>query len=183
MRKLAADLLRQTGVDFICYCCMASSIVKGWEWESDLLARFASKARKGVTSANCALRDALTALGAKRVALVTPYPEDLNALLPAFFSAGGFEVTAVAGTPVRDVAAVRELSPDQILRSVRSIDLKGIDAVCLLATDMQTFPIIDPLERQIGCPVVTSNQALLWASLRTLGITAPMAGFGKLLYL
>jgi maleate isomerase len=179
----AADLLRQTGVDFICYCCMASTIVKGWDWERDLLARFASKARKGVTSANCALRDALTALGAKRVAMVTPYPEDLNALLPAFFSAGGFEVTAVAGTPVRDVAAVRGLSPDQILRSARSIAARGIDAVCLVATDMQTFPIIDPLEREIGCPVVTSNQALLWASLRALGVTEPIGGLGKLMAL
>jgi maleate isomerase len=78
---------------------------------------------------------------------------------------------------------VRGLSPDQILRSAGSVDATGIDAVCLLATDMQTFPIIDRLERQIGCPVVTSNQALLWASLRALGITAPMPGFGKLLYL
>jgi maleate cis-trans isomerase len=48
---------------------------------------------------------------------------------------------------------------------------------------MATFPIIERLEREIGCPVVTSNQALLWASLRALGIAAPMAGFGKLLYL
>jgi maleate isomerase len=181
--EATADLLRQTGVDFICYCCMASTIVKGWDWERDLLMRFARKAPKGVTSANCALRDALTVLGAKRVALVTPYPEDLNALLPAFFSAGGFEVANVTGTPIRDVAAVRWLSPDQILRSAGSVDATGIDAVCLLATDMQTFPIIDRLERQIGCPVVTSNQALLWASLRALGITAPMPGFGKLLYL
>jgi maleate isomerase len=179
--EAAADLLRQTRVDFICYCCMASTIVKGWDWERDLLARFASKARKGVTSANGALRDALAALGAEKLALVTPYPEDLNALLPAFFSAGGFEVTAVAGTPVRDVAAVRGLSPDQIFRSARSIDVKGIDAVCLLATDMPTLPIIDGLEREIGCPVVTSNQALLWASLRALGVTEPIHGLGKLL--
>jgi maleate isomerase len=179
--EAAAHLLRQTRVDFICYCCMASTIVKGWDWERDLLARFASKARKGVTSANGALRDALAALGAKKLALVTPYPEDLNALLPAFFSAGGFEVTAVAGTPVRDVAAVRGLSPDQILRSARSIDVKGIDAICLLATDMPTFPIIDGLEREIGCPIVTSNQALLWASLRALGVTEPLGGLGKLL--
>ena len=63
--EAAADLLRQTGVDFICYCCMASTIVKGWDWERDLLARFASKARKGVTSANGALRDALAALGSQ----------------------------------------------------------------------------------------------------------------------
>ena len=63
--EAAADLLRQTGVDFICYCCMASTIVKGWDWERDLLARFARKARKGVTSANGALRDALAALGSQ----------------------------------------------------------------------------------------------------------------------
>lgn len=181
--EAAADLLRQTGVDFICYCCMASTIVKGWDWERDLLARFARKARKGVTSANGALRDALAALGTKKLALVTPYPEDLNALLPAFFSAGGFEVANVTGTPIRDVAAVRGLSPDQIFRSAGSVDATGIDAVCLLATDMQTFPIIDPLERQIGCPVVTSNQALLWASLRALGVTDPIHGLGKLLAL
>jgi maleate cis-trans isomerase len=31
--EAAAELLRQTGVDFICYCCRASTIVKGWEWE------------------------------------------------------------------------------------------------------------------------------------------------------
>jgi maleate isomerase len=181
--EAAADLLRQTRVDFICYCCMASTIVKGWDWERDLLARFSTKARKGVTSANCTLRDALTALGAKRVALVTPYPDDLNALLPAFFSAGGFEVVAVAGTPIRDVAAVRGLSPDQILRSAGSVAAKGIDAVCLLATDMATFPIIERLEREIGCPIVTSNQALLWASLRALGVTDRIHGLGKLLAL
>jgi maleate isomerase len=179
--EAAADLLRQTGVDFICYCCMASTIVKGWDWERDLLAQFATKARKGVTSANGALREALSALGAKRLALVTPYPEDLNALLPAFFSAGGFEVVEVTGAPVRDVAAVRGLSPDQIMRNARRVDGRRVDAVCLLATDMPTFPIIEPLEQEIGRPVVTSNQALLWASLRALGLTDAIGGLGKLL--
>src|SRR5437588_10571544 len=82
--EAAADLLRQTGVDFICYCCMASTIVKGLAWERALLARFAHSAAKGVASANSALMDALRAIGARRLALVTPYPEKLNALLPAF---------------------------------------------------------------------------------------------------
>ncbi|HEY7245701.1 MAG TPA: hypothetical protein VH678_17655 [Xanthobacteraceae bacterium] len=181
--EAAADLLRQTGVDFIGYCCMASSIVKGWDWERDLLSRFSAKARKGATSANAALTDALNALGAKRVALLTPYPPDLNALLPAFFSARGFEVTQVSGTPVREVAAVRGLPPERILHTARGLGAAGMDAVCLLATDMQTFPIIEPLEREIGLPVVTSNQALLWASLRALGLGEAIGGLGKLLTL
>src|SRR6266852_2142919 len=88
--EAAAELLRQTGVDFICYCCMASTIVKGGDWERRLLARLADKARKGVVSANSALTDALMLVGARRLALVTPYPESLNALIPKFFAAGGF---------------------------------------------------------------------------------------------
>jgi hypothetical protein len=59
--------------------------------------------------------------------------------------------------------------------------LKEVDAVSLLATDMQTFPIIDALERDLGLPVLTSNQALLWASLRALGINSPLNGIGGLL--
>jgi maleate isomerase len=58
--------------------------------------------------------------------------------------------------------------------------LDNIDAVCLLATDMQTFPIIEPIERELGLPVVTSNQALLWASLRALGVTDKIPGMGRL---
>jgi maleate isomerase len=179
--EAAAELLRQTGVDFICYCCMASTIVKGWEWERRLLARFSDKARKGVASANSALKDALMQVAAKRLALVTPYPASLNALLPEFFAAGGFEVKTIAGPQVQEVSAVRELSPDRIYRAARTLALNEVDAVCLLATDMRTFPIIDALERDLGLPVLTSNQALLWASLRALGINSPLNDIGGLL--
>ena len=179
--KAAAELLHQTGVDFICYCCMASTIVKGLEWERALLARFAGKAPKGVVSANSALMDALTMMGAKRLALVTPYPDGLNALLPEFFAGAGFEVKTVAGPQIQEVSAVRNLSPDQLYQAARGLALNGIETVCLLATDMETFPIIEPLERDLGLPVLTSNQALLWASLRALGIDDPVDGMGRLL--
>jgi maleate isomerase len=177
----AADLLRQTGVDFVCYCCMSSTIVKGWEWERDLLAKLAKNAPKGIASANSALKDALVTIGARRLALVTPYPESINALLPAFLRSGGFEVKSMVGTPVHDVSAVRWLSLGQVYRAARSLDLADVDAVCLLATDVQTFPIIDALEHDLGVPVLTSNQALLWSSLRALRIDAPIDGLGILL--
>jgi maleate cis-trans isomerase len=122
-------------------------------------------------------------LGAKRLALVTPYPEHLNALLPVFFAAAGFEVKAVAGTPIHDVAAVRGLSPNQVFSAARALSVRDVDAVCLLATDVQTFPIIEKLERELDRPVLSSNQALLWASLRALEVREQMHGLGKLLCL
>jgi maleate isomerase len=179
--EAAAELLRQTGVDFICYCCMASTIVQGWDWERRLLARFADKAKKGIASANSALRDALVRLGAKRLALVTPYPESLNALLPGFFAADGFEVKTIAGPQIQEVSAVRAVASDSIHRTARALASSEVDALCLLATDMETFAIIDALERDVGLPVLSSNQALLWASLRALAIDAPVEGVGRLL--
>jgi maleate isomerase len=179
--RAAAELLRQTGVDFICYCCMASTIVEGWQWEQLLLESFVANAPKGIASANSALKDALTEFGAKRLALVTPYPQSLNTLLPEFFAAGGFEVKTVASIPVDEVTAVRALAPERIGATARALDLQDVDALCLLATDMHTFGIIDALEQDLGLPVLSSNQALLWAGLRALGVGDPVDGVGQLL--
>jgi maleate isomerase len=177
----AAELLRQTGVDFICYCCMASSIVKGWDWERRLLAQLAGKAGKGIASANSALCDALSLLGARRLAVITPYPATLNALLPNFFATAGFQVTSMAGPQINEVAAVRAVSPESIRHAARSLPLHEADALCLLATDMETFPLIALLERELGLPVLSNNQAMLWSSLRALAIDAPIEGLGELL--
>jgi maleate cis-trans isomerase len=60
----AGDMLRQTGVDAIGYCCMGSTGVKGWAWEAALLDGLARMAPCGAVSANSALKRALDALGA-----------------------------------------------------------------------------------------------------------------------
>ena len=177
----AATLLRQTGVDLICYCCMASSVIKGWEWEDKLLAQLAPNAADGATSANRAMLDALRHLGVQTVALATPYPAELNALLGGFFAAQGIRVKSVGGVEVRDVKDVRRLEPDGLRSICRKIDLQGVDALCLLATDMETLSIIDELECELNRPVVSNNQAIVWTILNRLKLDTPLSGYGSLL--
>ena len=74
-----------------------------------------------------------------------------------------------------------EIAPKRIGATARALDLKDVDALCLLATDMHTFGIIDALEQDLGLPVLSSNQALLWAGLRALGVGDPVEGVGQLL--
>ncbi|MDP6707797.1 MAG: hypothetical protein QF893_15745 [Alphaproteobacteria bacterium] len=177
----AATLLRQTGVDLICYCCMASSVIKGWAWEDALLAQLAPNAARGATSANRAMLEALRHLGARTVALATPYPAELNALLADFLAAKDIRVTTVGGVEVRDVKDVRRLEPEGLPAICRELDLAGVDALCLLATDMETLRVIDQLERELGLPVLSSNQAILWAALTRLQLDGPLPGYGRLL--
>jgi maleate isomerase len=40
---------------------------------------------------------------------------------------------------------------------------------------------VEEIEQRTGKPVVTSNQSSIWMTLRKLGHTAPIAGFGRLL--
>lgn len=177
----AGEMMQQVGVDVIAYCCMGSSIIKGWAWEDELMADLERFAPRGATSANRALAAALERFGARNVALITPYPAELNALLPDFFKARGFAVKALAGIEVRHMSEVRLLSPDRLYRLARGLDLKGVDALCLLATDMETTPVIGAIERDLGLPVVSSNTAIVAECLRRLGVGEPRPGYGRLL--
>jgi maleate isomerase len=47
-------------------------------------------------------------------------------------------------------------------------------------TDFRTVEIIEILERELKCPVVTSNQASFWCALRNCGINDNLKGFGQL---
>lgn len=179
--EAAGRLLGETGVDLIAYCCMGSSVIKGWDWEDDLLGRLAGNAPRGATSANRALKNALDQLEASTVSLITPYPRELNELLPRFFAARGITVRDVRGVEVSNTAEVRFLSPDRLYRIARGLGLAGVDAVCLLATDMETAPVIDAMERDLGVPVISSNLAIAWEIRRRLGVVDATPGFGRLL--
>jgi maleate isomerase len=132
-------------------------------------------------SAWTSLRDALKALGVRRFALGTPYPRAIHATARPFFEAQGFEV---AGDATLDILAMRDVpkvDAAALDRFVASLPRSGAEAVVLLATDLPTFASVARLEKACGCPVLTSNQAILWASLRTAGVKDRIANLGKLM--
>jgi maleate cis-trans isomerase len=55
------------------------------------------------------------------------------------------------------------------------------DALLCSCTAWRSVEAAEEIERRTGKPVVTSNQASIWMTLRRLGHTAPIAGFGRLL--
>src|SRR5262249_20113249 len=55
------------------------------------------------------------------------------------------------------------------------------DAYFISCANIQSIDVIDDLERDLSNPVVTSNQAALWCSLRAAGIRDVVPGLGTLL--
>ena len=73
-----------------------------------------------------------------------------------------------------------KVPPEAAFRLARLVDRPEAQAIFLSCTQMATIDVITDIERELGKPVVTSNQACLWACLRRLGIRTPIAGYGHL---
>jgi maleate isomerase len=134
-----------------------------------------------ITSAD-SLGRALRALGAKRIGIVSPYSEEVNALARRYFSGKhGLEVAVVEGFAAKDSYAIGKLGPENARDAFARIDSPNIDAFAVPGANFPTMASIAAWERELGKPVVSSAQAAVWATAQALG-GERIEGYGKLLH-
>lgn len=128
-----------------------------------------------------AILAALRTLRATRIALVTPYIEDVHQREIAWLTAGGFEVCDGNHLRIATNGEMARLPPETIVEQAWRGSRAGEADVCFIScTAIRSAMVIEEVEQRLGMPVITSNQALAWYALRTLGITEARAGFGRL---
>jgi maleate isomerase len=136
---------------------------------------------KGITSAN-AIGEAARALGARHVALVSPYSEEVNARARHYFEGKHeLKIAALEGFAAKDSYMIGKLGPENARDAFRRIDRPEIEAFIVPGGNFPTMASIPEWEREFKKPVITTNQAALWSMMRTLGATDRMPGLGKLL--
>lgn len=140
-------------------------------------------AQVGVPVLNASSADyaALTALGAKRIAVVTPFTAEVDQVVKANTVDAGFEVVAIKGTEAPSLPAICETSLDDIRRVFRHVAQADCDAILQVGTALPVVAMIEELEAELGKPIVACNAAVYWQTLRTIGITDAIAGYGRLL--
>ena len=129
--------------------------------------------------------NALKALGAKRVAVATPYHDELNEHEARFLMDNAIEVTTITGLGYGangpdDYERIHRIPPEQVMDMALSADNSSADAVFLSCTDLPSFDQIEDIESRLSKPVITSNQATLWACLRAVGRRDKLPGLGML---
>jgi maleate isomerase len=135
-----------------------------------------------VVSSAGALLDGLRALGARRIAMVTPYEKPLTKLVAEYVEAGGVEVHDALSLEVANNLEVAALDPLALQEHWRKLDLSGCDALVLSAcVQMPSLPSIDPVERACGLPVVSAATATTFAMLDALGLSTRIPRAGRLL--
>lgn len=177
----AVRMLDVADVGVMVYACMGTALVKGVAWSDRLCDEMRALTRANVVTAAQLTMDALRKLGVRRVAIATPYPAMLQPKVRPYFEAHGFDVVAERHLGISNVRAVGTYAPAAAYELARSLDTSRAQGVCILATDFRTFEALERLERDLGMPVVSTNQAILWGSLRAGGLTDEISGYGSLL--
>jgi len=175
-------LLRpQERIDVVAFGCTSGAMVIG---EDQVFARI-REVRPGVvcTSPITAARAALEALGAKRIALLTPYVESVNHWMCDYIEARGIEVPVFGSFNHEDDNEVARIDGASLTAAVEQLGAQDVDAVFVSCTSVRVAYLIAGLEAKLGKPVISSNQAMVWHALRLAGIRDALPGWGRLLTL
>ena len=129
-----------------------------------------------------ALVEALRAIGARRVALVTPYMRPLAQQVVEYLEAEGFSITDWRALEVSDNFEVGCIPGARVMEAARSLDLSGVDALVLsCCVQMPSLSLIEPAEQEFGLPVLSAATAGAYSLLRALGLSVDVSGAGSLL--
>jgi maleate isomerase len=127
--------------------------------------------------------EALKALGATRIALLTPYIEDVSIANALHLTAGaGVDVVVRYTLQLPTDALTTGITPDTIANLAVQITCPTIDVVVIGCSAFRACGpgFISELERRLGKPVITSTQAYLWWMLRVAGVMDRVVGYGRL---
>ena len=164
----AASLITpEEPLQIIAYACTSCATNLG----DDHVCGVINEGRPDVHAINPALsgREALRALGVKKIGLVTPYFEEVSLSVAGYFEEHGIEVDHNIYMNCEDDYQISRVSPLSLLNASIQAS-KDVDAVFLSCAALPAMGQIEAIEENIGIPVVTSNQAMIWHSLRLLGI-------------
>jgi maleate isomerase len=178
MADAASRIQPDTKPDVISYSCTSGSIVIGEE-------RIYEEIRNGAPWAQpmCLVTgvvDALRELGVQKLVVGTPYLDEINTAEAEFLLGKGFDVLDIQGLNLTTGIEFGRVTPDYWKKFALEIDRPDADAIFLSCGGIRSLEVAEEIEKAVGKPVITSNQAQFWSCLRRAGIPDRLTGFGEI---
>jgi len=154
----AIELLRTTSPNVVVFGCTSAGALGQ---DNEIADRIASGTRARAVTVLHAVQSALQNIAPRRLAVFTPYVEDLTNCIASSLAAAGMPPVKSAGMGIRENLAIGRVSPDEIVSFVKSQFDASLDCIFLSCTNWQAIDAIEPLRSSFGIPIVTSNQAAI----------------------
>ena len=179
LESVTNKILPDEKVNTIAYGCTSGTIAIG---ENNVKEKISS-AKPGcyVTTPVTSAMKAFQQMNIKKIALFTPYPDAVNKTILEYFTKKNIEVSSFASLNLNLDTEFANVDPNYILEISSKLETKNADALFISCTALPVLNILDKLEKKIQKPVLSSNQTLIWDTIRSVRYESPIKGYGKLL--
>jgi maleate isomerase len=160
----ALRLIRTTEPHLVVFGCTSAGSLGGLESDAGIARRIEQLTGAGALTVVGAVVEQLKAIGPRRVAVFTPYEEELTRSVARCVVDAGYQLSKVAGMGIRSNRDIGRVAASEIVEFVEA-RIDGVDADCvfLSCTNWQAIDAIAPLTARFGLPVISSNQATIEA--------------------
>ncbi|MFE7773075.1 decarboxylase [Streptomyces sp. NPDC057445] len=156
--------------EVIAYACTSGSFVGGLAGERAMCEAMTRAGEVASLTTSGALLEALEELGARRIALVTPYTESVTGALEEYLGEAGVAVTGRAFLGL--TRHIWKVPYRSVVDMARQAVVGAADALFISCTNLPTYDAIPQLEAELRMPVISANQVTMWAALRRIGVYA-----------
>lgn len=176
--ETARLLLPYDKPDVLCYTCNSGAMVIG---EKECMRKLQdAHASAAPTTVITGVVRAIEALGARKIAVMTPYLDEINTVVHRFLSQPGFEIVEFQGMNLTSNTDIDLVSPEFIKSYARAVDRPEAEALVICCGALRAVDVIQEIEDELGKPVIASNQAMMWDCLRLADIPDRIGGFGRI---
>jgi len=177
----SVERLNETLMDHLILGMSSQSYMGGEKGSFALLEHLQKKSGVDVTMGAQSAEQAFKLLGAKRVALLTPYYPVIEQNALSYFTSRGFEVVHIEGLKCKSIIHVASQGYDALRdATLRCAEAKP-DVILQLGTNLHYCRVAADAERWLKIPVFASGTVIYWSALRKMGIKDKIKGFGSLL--
>ncbi len=176
--EVTNDILPDQEIDCVVYGCTSGTIAVGYD-TIEKKVKLAKPEAKVTTPSTAAIK-ALKKLNIKKLSIFTPYSKKLNDEVVEYFEKEGFNITSNSYFDIESDYDIGKVDQNYLYDVLSKIELKDADALFVSCTALPALSIIDKLEKKLNKFVLSSNQALIWDTLESIGKNNSVEGFGKL---
>ena len=176
--NVTKDILPDQKLDCVAYGCTSGTIAAGYSsiYDKVNLAKPNTKVTTPITSAIKALKK----LSIKKISVFTPYTDEINQSVIKYFKKENIEVVSLSYFDIASDLDIGKVDQNYLFEVLSKIDLSESDALFVSCTALPVLSIIDKLEKKLSKIVLSSNQTLIWDTLREINFNKNIEGFGGL---
>ena len=175
---ITSQILPSQHIDIIAYGCTSGTIAIGPNKIKEEINK--SKPKAKVTTPITAALKAFKKLNLKKIAVLTPYPKIINVTVYDYLVENNIIVDSFSSFNLEYDSDIAQVSLDSLEKEIAKIDLSNVDGLFVSCTALKIVDVLDKIEKKENTIVISSNQAIIWDCLRSVGIDSKIKGYGKL---